>query len=180
RTRDVARAAADVDRTLPRPEHGRGNRPRDGARDDVGRVREAIQEVAALEIRTERLNGVAVGRSVRRGDGVEALGVRLVVQAEHGAARQIRALRLDLLARLARARQQVEDRDAVDDREDAAVAAEDAVVNLLGRAAMEQRLDEREPSATVRAAEELERVNPHAAIRPGARGWARRPRRAAS
>ena len=41
------------------------------------------------------------------------------------------------------------------------MAAEDAVVELVGGAAVEQRVDQREPSAAVRTAEDLERLNLH-------------------
>ena len=60
-----------------------------------------------------------------------------------------------------RAGQQVQHRDAVDDGKDTAVAAENAVVNLVGAAAVKQRVDERQPAAAVRAAEDLERLSQH-------------------
>ena len=47
-------------------EHGRADRARDGLGDDVGRIGEAVEKIAALEIRSERLNDVAVGRGVGR------------------------------------------------------------------------------------------------------------------
>src|SRR5262245_32959903 len=56
----------------------------------------------------------------------------------------------------------MQDRDAVHDWKDAAMASEDAVLNLVAALAMEQRVDEREPSAAVRAAEEIQRLRVHA------------------
>jgi hypothetical protein len=55
----------------------------------------------------------------------------------------------------------MEHRDAVDNRKDAAVAAEDSVLNLVSAAAVVERVDQREPSAAVRAAEYVEDVNQH-------------------
>src|SRR5262245_58401938 len=56
----------------------------------------------------------------------------------------------------------MQDRDAVHDREDAAMASEDAVLNLVTVSAMEERVDEREASAAVRAAEQIQRLTVHA------------------
>ena len=120
----IARRAAAEHRRRRRPAHDR-------LRDDVGRIGEAVEEVAALEIGPERVDHLAVRRRVGRGRGVEGLGLRVVVEAEHRAPRQVGAPGLDLIARGGRRRLQVQHRDAVDDREDAAVAAEDAVVNLV-------------------------------------------------
>ena len=103
-------------------------------------IRKAIEEVAALEIRAERLDDVAVGRRVSDAAAASnALGLRLVVETDHRAQRQIRLSGLDVLARRGRRRLQMQHRNAVDHREDAAVAAEDAVVDLVADRAMEQR-----------------------------------------
>ena len=53
---------------------------------------------------------------------------------------------------------QVQDRDAVDDREDAAVAAEDAVLDFVAVSAVEQGGDQVEAAAAIGAPEKVERV----------------------
>ena len=58
----------------------------------------------------------------------------VVVEAEHRAPRQIGTAGLDVIARRGRGRLQVQHRDAVDDRKDAALAAEDAVLDLVAGA----------------------------------------------
>ena len=80
---------------------------------------------------------------------------RLVVQADHRAARQIRTARLNLIAGGGGRRLQMQNRDAIDDREDAALAAEDAVLNLIAAAAMKQRCHQVQPTAAVGTAQDL-------------------------
>ena len=53
------------------------------------------------------------------------------------------------------------DRDAVDNREDAALAAENAVLNVIAIAPMEHRRHEVETAAAVRAPEDVERGHVH-------------------
>jgi hypothetical protein len=45
--------------------------------------------------------------------------------------------------------------NAVDERKDAAVTTEDAVMNLVAAAPVEQRVDEREPAAAVGTAKDV-------------------------
>ena len=78
----------------------------------------------------------------------------LVVQADHRATRQIRTARLNLIASGGGGRLQMQHRDAVDDRENAALAAEDAVLNLIAAAAMKQRCHQLQPAAAVRTAQD--------------------------
>ena len=71
-----------------------------------------------------------------------SLGLGVVVEAEHHAPRQLRPTGLEMIACRGRRRQHMHDRNAVDQREDAAVAAEDAVLDVAVGAAVEQRIDE--------------------------------------
>jgi hypothetical protein len=49
----------------------------------------------------------------------------------------------------------MQNRDAVDDRENSSLAAEDAVLNLIAGAAMKQRCHQVQPAAAVRTAQDL-------------------------
>src|SRR5262249_59605974 len=108
-------------------------------RHDVGRIGEAVEEIAALEVRPERLDSFPIRGDVGFGGRFERASARLVVQAYHRATRQIRASSLNLIPGNGGGRLQMQNRDAIDDREDAALAAEDAVRNLVAAAAMTQR-----------------------------------------
>ena len=57
------------------------------------------------------------------------------------------------------------DRDAVDNREDAALAAENAILNVIAIAPMEHRRDEVETAAAVRAPEDVEGGDVHQNLR---------------
>ena len=84
-----------------------------------------------------------------------------VIQVEHRASGQVGPLRLDVFARGRRGGEEVHHRNAVHDREDAAMAAEHAVENLVGFATMVERFDEFESAAAVGAAEEFEGPGVH-------------------
>ena len=72
-------------------------------RDDVGRIGEAIEEVAALEVRARaRRRCRGTWQSSDEATRVESLRLRLVVEAEHRAPREVRPARLDVLARCGR------------------------------------------------------------------------------
>src|SRR5439155_10423765 len=152
---------ADVDGASTVPEHGARDRANDGFGDDVGRIRESVREVAAFEIRTERLDGLAVRRGLRRGDGLECARLRLALEAYHRPQRLLGMFRLHLVSRSRRVRLQVQHWDAVNDREDAAVAAENPVADLVAAAAVKQRLDQLQRSAAVRTSEDLEQFQVH-------------------
>ena len=92
---------------------------------------------------------MAVSDARRR---LEHLRLRFVFEAEHDPAREIGTPRLHLIARGRRRRQQVQNRDSGDDRKDAAMAAEDPVLDFVAADLIEERGDEREPAAAVRAA----------------------------
>ena len=157
----MSRAAAEVDGASAVLEDGRGHRSHDRVGDDVGRVGKAVQKISAFERRAERVDHVAVGGGLRRGDLVKASRVRLVVEIEHRPPREIRPPGFDVRPGPRRAAVEVHDRDAVDDREDAALAAENAVLNVIAIAPMEHRRDEVEAAAAVRAPEDVERGNVH-------------------
>ena len=89
---------------------------------------------------------------------------RVVFEAEHDPAREIGTPRLHLIACGRRRRQQMQDRYAGDDREDAAMAAEDPVLDLVAADLIEERGDEREPAAAVRAAQEVECLDVHGGL----------------
>ena len=115
-------------------EHRARHRPHDGIGHDVGGIGEAIQEVAALE---------AVGPSVCTmsryvavlddADRLEASRVLIVFDAHHRAERQIGSAGFEVLAGGDGGGLQMEHRDAVDHRKDAAGAAEDAVARSRRR-----------------------------------------------
>src|SRR2546423_15588652 len=140
----MSRTAADGDCAARTLKNGGGDGADDGLRDDEGRIGKTIEEVAALEVRSERVDGVAIGRLRRVRDRVEPLGVGGQIESEHRPARARRFAGLHLVARLRRVRLEVEDRYAVDHRKHAAVTAEDAVADLVVGASMEERGDELE------------------------------------
>ena len=82
---------------------------------------------------------------------------RVVVEAEHRAAREIGPAGLDVVARRRRRRLRCSTGMPSTTRKDAAVAAEDAVVDLVAVAPVEQRVDQLEAAAAVRAAQDVER-----------------------
>ena len=88
--------------------------------------------------------------------------MRAVVEAEHRAPRTIRVALLDELTRRGGRGLQVHDRNAVHDRKDAALATQDAVLDLVAAGAVIRRLDEVERPAAVRAPEDIERRRVHA------------------
>src|SRR5436190_97136 len=154
-------ATAQVDGSSAVLEHGTGHRSHDRVGDDVGRIGKAVQEIAAFERRAERVDHVAVGGGLRRGDLVKASRVRLVVEIEHRPPREIRPPGFDVRPSPRGTAVEVHDRNAVDDREDAALAAENAVLNVIAIAPMEHRRHEFETAAAVRAPEDVERGNVH-------------------
>ena len=153
----IARAAAA---RAPSPPTARDDR----VRHDVGRIGEAIEEIAALEVRPERLDDVAVGRACRTRRRLRTRSrLLVVVEAEHRAPRRVRAARLDVLARGRRGRLQVQDRNAVDDGKDAALAAEDAVAESrrrCGGGTARSTSSSRPPQYGT--AEDVERLDAHA------------------
>jgi hypothetical protein len=62
---------------------------------------------------------------------------------------------LNLIAGGGGGRRKMQNRDAVDDREDAALTAEDAVLNVITAATMEQGCDQLQPSTTVGTPQDL-------------------------
>src|SRR4029077_12032032 len=114
-----------------------------------------VQEIAALEVRPERLDRFPIRGDVGFGGGFERARARLVVEPDHRAARQIRTARLNLIASGGGGRLQMQNGNAVDDRKNAALAAEDAVLNLIAAAAMKQRRHQLQPAAAVRTAQDF-------------------------
>src|ERR1700752_5457233 len=54
--------------------------------------------------------------------------------------------------------------NAVDEREDAAMAGQDARLEIVAAAAVKQGIDERQAAAAIRAAKEIQRGNVHVRI----------------
>ena len=142
-------------RSTARPPPARtraGDRANDRIGDDEGRIGKSIQKVAAFEVWTERVNEVAIRGGLRARGRLEHLGLRIVLEAEHDPAREIGTPGLHLIARGRRGRQQMQNRYSGHDREDAAMAAEDPVLDFVAVDLIEERRDEREPAAAVWAA----------------------------
>jgi len=85
----------------------------------------------------------------------------LIFEAEHRAPRQNRAAGFQVLDCGCGIRLKMEDRDAINQREDTALASENAVDELGVVTLMEQRGDELERSATIRTAEHIQSVDTH-------------------
>ena len=142
-------ASADIDRAPGASENDAGNRSRDGMGHQVRRIGEPVEEITAFERRAQSVNDVAVRRQLGVRRRLKPVGLVLVVEADHGSERELRLPGLDLLPRGRGRRLQMEHRDAVDDREDAALTAQDAVLNLVVGTAMEQRRHHLQPPSTV-------------------------------
>src|SRR4029079_2928939 len=85
----------------------------------------------------------------------------LVLEAEHGASRKFWMSRLHVIPGGGRRGLQMQHRDARHDRKNAAVATENAIVDLVSVDLVEQRRDEIEASAAVGTAQEVERRGVH-------------------
>ncbi len=137
-------------------EHRSRDRPDDGVRDDVGRIGKAIEKVAAFEIRAECVDDVFVRRPIRQDGRFKSRGLRAVFQADHRPQRAVRFSRLELIAGRGGVRPKVEHRNARNDREDAAVAPQNGVPDLVVLAPMEHRRHELESAAAVRTPQDVE------------------------
>jgi hypothetical protein len=82
--------------------------------------------------------------------------LRVVFKADHRPQRAIRLSRFDLAAGGGGIRPKVEHRNARNDGEDAAVAPQNGVSDLVALAAMEHRAHELEFSAAVRTPQDVE------------------------
>jgi len=142
-------------------EHRRRNRAHYGLRDDESRIGKSIQKISALEVGADRLDRVFIRRGVRRRRALEDFGLVLIVEPEHRAPRENRAAGFQVLDCGCGIRLKMEDRDAIDQREDTALAAENAAVKFGVAALMEQRGDELERSSTIGTAEHIQSVDTH-------------------
>ena len=86
---------------------------------------------------------------------VFTFGLALFVQPHHRPERNLRTTRFDRLACARRGGVEVEHRDAVHDREDAAFAAKHAVLKLVSARLVEHRVHQLEPATAVRTPEEV-------------------------
>ena len=85
----------------------------------------------------------------------------LVGQIQHGIERAIGSSGFDVLAGACRSGLQVHDRNAVDDRKGAAVAAEDGVADVVADDPVERGGDDLESSPAERTAQQAERGMQH-------------------
>ena len=161
RSRQMPRAAAHVDRAAAALERRRSDGAHDRVGDDVGRVGKAIEKITTFESSAECVDRVAVRGVRRRRDLLESSLLAIVFEAEHLFRGRVRPSCLHELARGHGCRLEMHDRDSGDDGEDAAMAAEDAVDDVVAVAPMEVGVDELEASAAERAAEDIESFNPH-------------------
>jgi hypothetical protein len=152
RARQVAGSAAEIDGTAAVCQSPPGDRTHDRIGDDEGWIGESIQKVSAFEVWTERVDEIAIGGRLGARRRLEHLGLRIAFESEHDSACEIGTSRLHLIARGCRRRQQMQNRDSGYDGEDAAVAAEDPIVDFVATDLVEQRRDEREATAAIRAA----------------------------
>src|SRR5205085_9225676 len=134
-------------RTAPHPSR---NSPNQRVANDDRRIAETIEEIPPLEVFAERADDLPICSVGRRDQRVHALGdSRNVIETEHRAPRLNRLALFHELACDGRAGLQMHHGDAVDHREDAALASEDAVRDLVAVRLMERRSDEVETAAAV-------------------------------
>src|SRR5262245_63931822 len=169
----MTRSATDVDGTPSISKDSACDGTNHGIGDEVGWIREAIEKVPTLELRSERFDELPIRRFFRLGRVFEYACLRLV-QTEHRPLCRFRLGSLDVVARCRRLRLQVQNRNPGRDGEDTAVTAQNAVVNLVAITPEVQRRDELKPAPAVRTSKKIERFNQHGGVIDFSQGFSDR------